>query len=150
MDHTDAAETLSTMVEASGKTEVDLTSADLLNLMLKFFETPCNGATCDDDGNGLQFQCGVYDWGDEKDFEVDFVRQFSIDGFDGEFSHYEQLHATLYYAPELAAGQDIAISLWNTQCTDLADFRRKVTESAGYRLTENAIAAKFKIHQERV
>ncbi len=136
---------------APAEPEEDLvTTADLLELELQFFDVPCNGCSRDDGGDAVLFQCEVYDWGQSQGLMVDFTRQLTITNIVGEFSHLEQLHATLFYPAALAADQDIAISLWNTECENLADFRQKVAESAAYRLTEKVPAGELKIHQERV
>jgi hypothetical protein len=82
--------------------------------------------------------------------EIEIVRQFTVNGFDGEFDHVEQLHATLYYPAEIAAGRDVAIAIWSQECADMAEFRQKVLESAGYKLTEGVKAREMKVHQELV
>jgi hypothetical protein len=154
MDHTDAEVLLRSLIDAhtaaAGKTEEDLTTADLLEVSLEFYDAPCNGCNRDDGGDVMRFECGVYDWGQDQGLEVGFVRQFSIMDFAGEFSHVEELRATLSYPAALAADKDVAISVANTECTSLAEFRQKVSESAAYRLTENVPAEGLKIHQERV
>src|SRR5208282_2224013 len=154
MDQTDARVLLRSLidvfVDADGKTEEDLTTADLLDLALEFYEVPCRGCGREDGGDVMLFQCGVYDWGQGTGLLVDFMRQFSIMDTVGDISQVEQLRATLFYPAELAADKDVAIALWTSECASLADFRQRVEESAAYRLTENVRAERLKIEQERV
>ena len=154
MDHSEAQTLLRSLVnvsiDAAGKSEADLTIADLLQVTLQSYEALCSDCSRDDAGDVLLFNCGVLDWGQGEGLQVDFVRQFSVNDFNGDFSHLEELHATLQYPAELAVGKDVAFSLCSADCASLEDFRQQVTESAVYRLTENVRPEGFKIYQERL
>jgi hypothetical protein len=41
------------------------------------------------------FQWGVYDWGEGRNFECDFTRQFVVHDSDGDYDHMEQLSLTM-------------------------------------------------------
>ncbi len=154
MDHTEAQTLLRSLVnvsiDAAGKSEEDLTIADLLELTLQSYEAPCSDCSRNDAGDVLLFKCGLWDWGQGECLQVDFVRQFSVNDLNGDFSHLEQLHATLHYPAELAADKDVAVSLCSADCASLAAFRQQVTESTAYCLTENVRPEGIKIYQERV
>ena len=154
MDHTEALTLLRSLVDVSidadGKSEEDLTIADLLELTLQLYEAPCSDCSRNDGGDVLLFQCDLWDWGQGEGLQVDFVRRFSVNDFNGDFSHLEQLHASLQYPAELAADKDVGVSLSSADCTSVAAFRQQVTESAAYRLTENVRPEGLKIYQERV
>ena len=46
------------------------------------------------------FQWGSYDWGDGKNLECDFTRQFVLYDVDGDYDHMEQLSLTLLFDPD--------------------------------------------------
>jgi hypothetical protein len=64
---------------------------------------------CADDG--ILFQCGVYEWTGEPQFEFDFTRQFSTDDEDGEYEGMEQLHCKFSCDPDEEL-QELNTNLW--------------------------------------
>ncbi|HJY75663.1 MAG TPA: hypothetical protein VKE95_03480 [Burkholderiales bacterium] len=89
-------------ITGAGKKVHSLNARDAASLALSFFRDtraedaqPCSER---DQGDGLLYQWGVYDWGRGEFFEVGFTRQFSMTGKVDDDALY-QLHLTLRFAP---------------------------------------------------
>jgi hypothetical protein len=151
MNHSEAEKRLGLLVEATGKPQNELTPADLLDIAVNFYEMyPCDGCDPQEDADMLLFQCGVYDWGEGKNFEVDFVRQFILNDDDGEYDHIEMIRFTFYYPATLTEGRSIEFRIWSKECSSLAEFRQKVTEAHGFRLALNMKPKRTMIRRDRV
>jgi hypothetical protein len=100
MDYGDAEAKLKAMLQEAG---VDLAAPDPLRTwgtFKQFAAIPVEGVD-PDGGDMFLFQWGTSDWYDGKGerFEIDFLRQFSINAPGGEYDHMEQLHCTFFFAP---------------------------------------------------
>jgi hypothetical protein len=100
VQYTEGESTLREMLSAS---DVDLDNPDPLATWAVFKEfaaRPVEGVD-PEFGDMFLFQWGVYDWrdGNGERFEIDFLRQFSVNTPDGEYDHMEQLHCTFYFDP---------------------------------------------------
>jgi hypothetical protein len=99
MDFADAENRLRAMLDAAG---VDPASdpKGTWSVFKQFAALLAEGVD-PDGGDMCLFQWGVYDWHDGKGerFEIDFLRQFSINAPSGEYDHMEQLHCSFYFEP---------------------------------------------------
>jgi hypothetical protein len=89
-------------IAGAGKQVHSLNAEDAASLAISFFRDtraedaqPCSEG---DQGDGLLFQWGVYDWGRGEFFELGFTRQFAMIGKNDDDALY-QLHLTLRFAP---------------------------------------------------
>lgn len=151
MNISEAKEHWESLIALLDKPNNIVTPSEILDSLVKFYEThPCDGCDPREDADMLLFQCGVYDWGEGRNFEVDFVRQFIINHENGDYDHMEQLHFTFYYPPEDAGMSKIEFNIWNNDCSDLAAFRERVEEAEGFRLAVRATPSRTQIIQHQV
>jgi len=93
----------------------------------------------------LLYQFGVFDWGQGEYFELDLTRQF-IDTND----EVSQLHATLYFEPNIELRKLEEGSVWCESPSGLDIFEREIQNSEAYRLCRALTPLKMKVTYENV
>ena len=98
MDYSDAERTLEAMLDQAGANHLTPDPAGTWAVFKEFAALPVEGVDAAH-GDMFLFQWGAYDWqdGNGQRFEVDFLRQFSINAPSGEYDHMEQLHCTFFF-----------------------------------------------------
>lgn len=122
---------------------------DVVRALIRYYRE-IEYARCDraNDGDMLLFQYGVYDWGNGRYFELDFVRQFLVGRAFGQ-SQMEQLHLTFFFKAEL--GSDLQhFNIWSRDCRDLDHFAQQVRESEGFRAAESQSPLRWEFSHEVV
>lgn len=114
-----------------------------LDLICKLYsEHPAKGYDRDEDGDMLLFQYGVFDWGQGKNFEIDFTRQFY------KPENIVQLRCTLYFEPEQAKKLS-AWNLWSSRHPNLDSWRNEIVRSAGFQAATSLKPERFRIELEK-
>ena len=101
INHLQIEITFKDLISKSGKRS--FTASEAFDIFEKFFFIfDIKNFSKDSDNDTVLYQCGVYDWGKGKKFEIDFTRQLSFKE-DGEYKGMKQLHFTLYYDAKIAS-----------------------------------------------
>lgn len=114
-----------------------------LNVIREFAKVEVN---CTNDG--FLFQCGVYDFTGTEIFYWDIVRQFEIEGDDGDWM--EQLHFEVTFKPNSEL-KNFEIEEWSFDYEDLEEYFQKIRNLKEYKIPiENYRCQGISIYQEEV
>jgi hypothetical protein len=142
-----AQDDLSSFLGASSGTDFEPTPEHVLEAFLRYYATVSYvGCERSRDADMLLFECGVYDWGEGKRFQLDFVRQFIVGDPEDEFQ-VEQLRLTLFYPPEVA-GDAAPYDVWSH--VGLETYADRVRKSPGFRAASAASPGRMQIEHELV
>ncbi|MCZ2342849.1 MAG: hypothetical protein LC104_13830 [Bacteroidales bacterium] len=119
----------------AGLTLETLTPASGIEMMLRFYEEErVDRCSLDDDGDLLQFQWGLYDWGEGERFELNISRQLMTNEVAGD-EQIRQLALTFGFAPTPALAEAGDGDQWCDTPEGLDEFRQFITTSAGMQAT---------------
>jgi hypothetical protein len=108
-----------------------LTPTAGIEMMLRFYEEErVDRCALDDDGDLLQFQWGLYDWGEGERFELNISRQLMTTEVAGD-EQIRQLALTFGYAPTPALSEAGDGDQWCDTPEGLDEFRQFITACAG-------------------
>lgn len=114
--------------------ETDITLESLMDLVLVYFqEVPFETADAENDGDMLLFEYGIFDWGQDKFFQIGLTRQLieMRDDEEEDEDHMYQLRITLFYRP--TGFEPVGdFNKWSSDCSNLKDFKDVIVNSAGY------------------
>jgi hypothetical protein len=142
-----AKDDLTSFLGASNTTEFGPVPDHVFEAFLRYYAT-VSYVGCDRsrDADMLLFEYGVYDWGEGKRFQLDFVRQFIVGDLEDE-SQLEQLRLTLFYPPEVA-GDAAPYDVWSH--VGLETYADRVRKSPGFRAASAASPGRMQIEHELV
>lgn len=135
-------------LRSNGSDPEALSPKAALDLMIEFYETvPAEGCDRSADGDMLLFECGVYDRGFGPEFSLGFVRQFMKPDTVEEAGDdaMSQLQLRLFFDPELKGARKAEFNVWCADEGGLAEFRKAVTGSKGFRLFSRTRGARVEI-----
>lgn len=96
--------------------------------MLQYFTSQyrlrVKGYRLEDDGDMLLFQSGVYDWGNRKNLEIDFVRQFIKSE-----NEILQLHVTFSFPPPDNDAKKYLEESWLSDSAESESWNSKILAS---------------------